>query len=86
MKFTQRQIKEIIREEINKVLSEATHIVDVDVVSEQEDTNAMIDDAQSAIEQEAIAAFNKIKSAADKAKMSPEMLKGLFIQFVQNMK
>ena len=74
MKITEEMIKKIIEEEIQKI------------VSEEEDTNAMIDNAQVAIEQEAKAAFDKIKSAAEKAGMSPDMLKGLFVQFLQNMK
>ena len=74
MKITEETIKKMIQEEIQKI------------ISEEEDTNAMIDNAQVAIEQEANAAFDKIKSAAEKAGMSTDMLKGLFVQFIQNMK
>jgi len=72
MKLTEEKIKQLIKEEIVKI-------------TEQEDTNAMIDEAQKAIEQEANVTFNKIKSAAEKAGMETEMLKGIFIQFLQNM-
>ena len=74
MKITEETIKKMIQEEIQKI------------ISEEEDTNTMIDSAQVAIEQEAKVAFDKIKSAAEKAGMSPDMLKGLFVQFLQNMK
>ena len=66
------KIKKLVLEEIVKI-------------REQEDTNAMIDEAQKAIEQEASATFGKIKAAAEKAGMETGMLKGLFIQFLQNM-
>jgi len=72
MKLTEEKIKQLIKEEIVKI-------------TEQEDTNAMIDEAQKVIEQEANVTFNKIKSAAEKAGMETEMLKGIFIQFLQNM-
>ena len=72
MKLTEEKIKQLIKEEIAKI-------------TEQEDTNAMIDEAQKVIEQEANVTFNKIKSAAEKAGMETEMLKGIFIQFLQNM-
>ena len=72
MKLTEEEIKQLIKEEIAKI-------------TEQEDTNAMIDEAQKVIEQEANVTFNKIKSAAEKAGMETEMLKGIFIQFLQNM-
>jgi delta 1-pyrroline-5-carboxylate dehydrogenase len=74
MKITEETIKKMIQEEIQKV------------ISEQGDTNAMIDSAQATIEQEAKAAFDKIKSSAEKAGMSVDVLKGLFVQFIQNMK
>ena len=73
MKLTQERLKQIIKEEIQNV------------ISEEDDTNTMIDNAQKAVEGEANAAFEKIKAAADESGMSPEMLKGLFIQFLQNM-
>ena len=73
MKITQERLKQIIKEEIQNV------------ISEEDDTNTMIDSAQKAVEGEANAAFEKIKEAADESGMSPEMLKGLFIQFLQNM-
>jgi len=72
MKLTKDKIKKLVLEEIVKI-------------REQEDTNAMIDEAQKAIEQEASATFGKIKAAAEKAGMETGMLKGLFIQFLQNM-
>jgi len=72
MKLTEQKLKQLIKEEIVRI-------------HEEEDTNAMIDEAQKAIEQEANATFNRIKSAAEKAKMDVEMLKGIFIQFLQNM-
>ena len=74
MKLTKEKLKELIKEELEAM------------IAEEEDTNAMIDDAQVAIEQEANASFEKIKKAAEAAGMSPEMLKGLFVQFLQNMK
>ena len=73
MKLTKEKLKQLIKEELEAI------------IAEEEDTNAMIDNAQVAIEQEARAAFDKIKSAAEKAGMSPDMLKGLFIQFIQDM-
>lgn len=72
MKLTEQKLKQLIKEEIVRI-------------QEEEDTNTMIDEAQKAIEQEANATFNRIKSAAEKAKMDVEMLKGIFIQFIQNM-
>ena len=72
MKLTKEKLKQLIKEEFIKI-------------HEEEDTNAMIDEAQKAIEQEANTTFNKIKSAAEKAGMETEMLKGIFIQFLQNM-
>lgn len=74
MKLTKEKLKELIKEELAAIMTE------------EEDTNAMIDTAQVAIEQEAKASFEKIKKAAEKAGMSPDMLKGLFVQFLQNMK
>ena len=73
MKLTKEKLKQLIKEELEAI------------IAGEEDTNAMIDNAQVAIEQEARAAFDKIKSAAEKAGMSPDMLKGLFIQFIQDM-
>tara|TARA_R100001460_G_scaffold43418_1_gene79733 strand:- start:119 stop:343 length:225 start_codon:yes stop_codon:yes gene_type:complete len=73
MKLTLKKLKQIIKEEMQNV------------ISEEDDTNAMIDNAQKAVEGEANAAFDRIKAAADESGMSAEMLKGLFIQFLQNM-
>lgn len=74
MKLTKEKIKQLIKEELAAI------------IAEEEDTNAMIDSAQAAIEQEANASFEKIKKAAEETGMSPDMLKGLFVQFLQNMK
>jgi len=73
MKLTKEKLKELIKEELEAM------------IAEEEDTNSMIDNAQVAIEQEANASFEKIKKAAEEAGMSPDMLKGLFMQFLQNM-
>ena len=73
MKLTKEKLKQLIKEEFQSI------------IAEEEDTNAMIDEAQKAIEQEATVTFGKIKSAAEKAGLETEMLKGIFIQFLQNM-
>lgn len=73
MKLTEEKLKQLIKEEFQSL------------ISEEEDTNAMIDEAQKAIEQEATITFSKIKSAPEKAGLETEMLKGIFIQFLQNM-
>ena len=73
MKLTKEKLKKMITEEIS-------------LIEEAEDTNAMIDQAQAAIQKEAEVTFGKIKQAAEKAGLEAEMLKGLFIQFLQNMK
>lgn len=73
MKLTKEKLKQLIKEELQTI------------IAEEEDTNAMIDEAQKAIEQEAAVTFNKIKAAAEKAGLETAMLKGIFIQFLQNM-
>tara|TARA_Y100001972_G_C7644555_1_gene323848 strand:- start:1461 stop:1682 length:222 start_codon:yes stop_codon:yes gene_type:complete len=72
MKLTREKLKQMIVEEMS-------------LIEEDEDTNAMIDQAQAAIQKEAEVTFGKIKQAAEKAGLETEMLKGIFIQFLQNM-
>ena len=72
MKLTKQKLKQMIIEEMS-------------LIQEDEDTNAMIDQAQAAIQKEAEVTFGKIKQAAEKAGLETEMLKGIFIQFLQNM-
>ena len=72
MKLTREKLKQMIVEEMS-------------LIQEDEDTNAMIDQAQAAIQKEAEVTFGKIKQAAEKAGLETEMLKGIFIQFLQNM-
>lgn len=73
MKLTKEKLKELILEEIS-------------FLSEEDNTNKMIDEAQKAIEAEAKVTFAKIKQAANKSGLEIEMLKGLFMQFLENMK
>lgn len=72
MKLTKEKLKELIKEEISHL-------------TEQEDTNKMIDEAQKAIEAEAKITFAKIKQAANKSGLELQMLKGLFVQFLEDM-
>lgn len=72
MKLTEEKLKQLIMEEIS-------------YLSEEENTNKMIDEAQKLVETEAKLVFNKIKQAAIKSKLEVSMLKGLFIQFLEGM-
>ena len=73
MKLTKEKLKKMIIEEMSLIKEEG------------EDTNVMIDQAQAAIQKEAEITFGKIKQAAEKAGLETEMLKSIFIQFLQNM-
>ena len=69
MKLSKEKIKLMIQEEIVKIV-------------EEEDMDTKIDKAKNAMKQEAANILAQIDTAAENMKMSPEMLKGFLIQFL----
>jgi len=49
---------------------------------QEENVDATIDKAREAMKQEAATMLSKIEAATQNTGMSPEMLKGLFIQYL----
>jgi hypothetical protein len=77
MKLTEEKLKKIIKEEISAFIKES------EVIEEEDDNvDAKIDKAKQAMKQEAVTILAKIDAATSNSGMSPEMLKGLFIQYL----
>ena len=70
MKFTKEQLKKLIKEELEAIMTE------------QDNMDAKFEEAKSAMEKEANNILSQIERAAQKTKMSPDMLKGLLVQFL----
>lgn len=70
MKLTEEKLKKIIKEELKAIMTE------------QENIDAKFEEAKSAMEKEANNILSQIEKAAQKTKMSPDMLKGLLVQFL----
>ena len=69
MKLTQEKIKKLIREELESIVQE-------------EEMDAKIDKAKNVMKQEADKIMSQINTMAENMEMTPEMLKGFLIQFL----
>jgi len=75
MKLTKEKLKKMIKEEILKIVEE-------DVIEEEEDVDSTIEKGKQAMKQEAAAILSKIEAATQNTTMSPEMLRGFLIQYI----
>lgn len=70
MKLTKEKLKKLIKEEFQAI------------VSEQEEVDQKIQDAKTAMEKEAKNILSQIEKLSESLEMSPEMLKGILVQYL----
>jgi len=77
MKLTKERLKSLIKEEMG-IIPEETEMF----AEQEENVDATIDKAREAMKQEAATMLSKIEAATQNTVTSPEMLKSLFIQYL----